>query len=261
MRIAQLALMRWSLMAGVAAWLAACASTQDSANDLLARASQTMGAAQLKTLRYVGEGTGYTFGQAYTPDGAWPKITLHSVTRTIDYDSASMRDEIVLSRAEPRGGGGYPITGQQRNDQFISGEVAWNQSGTAVTPGPRFVADRLHQLWITPHGVLKAAMRNGASLRRGADGAAAVSFTQPGRFSATVHISADGLVARVESTLPDPVLGDTQAVTDYSDYRDVSGVKVPFQVRYATWNNLSNEKFTDVKLNAPVDDARFSKPR
>jgi hypothetical protein len=47
---------------------------------------------------------------------------------------------------------------------------------------------------------------------------------------------------------------------DYSDYRDVDGVKVPFSVRHATWNAVTTEKFNDVKVNAPVDDAVFAKP-
>ena len=225
------ATLRWSVIVALAGWLAACASTPDNAGEVLARASKAMGAAQLKTLRYVGEGTGHTFGQAYQPGSAWPRITLHSVTRTIDYDGGAMRDEIVLSRAEPQGGGGYPLSGQQRNDQFISGELAWNQTGTTVAPGPRFVADRLHQLWITPHGVLKAAMRNNASARRGADGGSVLSFTQPGRFSATALVSADGLVTQVESIFPDPVLGDTRALTVYSDYRDTGGIQFPMRIR------------------------------
>ena len=47
---------------------------------------------------------------------------------------------------------------------------------------------------------------------------------------------------------------------DYSDYRDVGGVKVPFTVRHATWNAVTTEKFADVKINAPIDDAVFAKP-
>src|SRR5689334_938558 len=89
-----------SLVAGSLAALVACTTTTPTqdAGPVLARASQAMGAAQLNTLRYVGEGTGYTFGQAYEPGGAWPRITLHSVTRSIDYTTGTMRDEIVLSR-------------------------------------------------------------------------------------------------------------------------------------------------------------------
>jgi glyoxylase-like metal-dependent hydrolase (beta-lactamase superfamily II) len=222
---------RWTLAASLAGLLAACATPPETASDVLTRASAAMGAPQLKTLRYTGEGEGFTFGQAYLPNGPWPKVAYPSVTRTIDYDAAAMRDEVTLSRAEPRGGGGYPLSGPQRNDQFISGEFAWNVVGGNIAPGTRFVADRTHQLWITPHGVLKAAQRNSASVKRNADGSSAVSFTQPGRFSATATISAAGLVTQVDSTYPDPVLGDTAVVTQYSDYRDVTGIKFPGRVR------------------------------
>jgi len=212
--------------------LAACASApQQDAGPVLERASQAMGTAQLITLRTTAEGTGYTFGQAYKPGGAWPKITLHSVTRSIDYASGTMRDEIVLSRAEPQGGGGYPLTGQQRNDQFVSGEIAWNQAGTTATPGPRFVTERIHQLWITPHGAIKAAQRGGARARPADAGTTAVSFEVAGRFTATAFVGADGLVQRVESIVGDPVLGDTPVVTTYQDYRAFDGVRVPMLVR------------------------------
>ena len=198
---------------------------------MLARASQAMGANQLDTLRYSAEGTGYTFGQAYHAGGAWPKITVHSLTRSIDYASAAMRDEVVLSRAEPLGGGGYPLSGQQRNDQFVSGELAWNQSGDNATPSPRALVERVHQLWITPHGILKAARRGSATVRAGDAGASAVSFELPGRFSATATIGADGLVRRVESIVPDPVLGDTAVVTTYDDYRDFGAIRFPMRIR------------------------------
>ena len=46
----------------------------------------------------------------------------------------------------------------------------------------------------------------------------------------------------------------------YSDYRDVAGLKVPHTVRHATWNQATTEKFTDVKINAPVTDDVFVKP-
>src|SRR5438552_2513910 len=94
------------------------AGAQD-ASDLLKRASEAMGAASLKSIRYADSGIGYTFGQAYKPGAAWPKINIHSHTRTINYESGSMRDEITLSRAEPLGGGGYPPVAQQKNDEYV----------------------------------------------------------------------------------------------------------------------------------------------
>jgi photosynthetic reaction center cytochrome c subunit len=47
---------------------------------------------------------------------------------------------------------------------------------------------------------------------------------------------------------------------DYSDYRDVGGLKVAHTVRHATWNQVTTERFTDVKINAPVADDVFTKP-
>lgn len=240
-------------MTFAAALLAACASAPPSAADVIARASQAMGAAQLKSIRYAGEGEGFTFGQAYQPTGPWPKVTYHSVARTVDYEAGAMRDEVVLSRAEPRGGGGYPLSGQQRNDQFVSGEIAWNVAGGNVAPGSRFVTDRVHQLWITPHGALMAAQRHGASVRAGEGGAQVLSFTQPGRFRAAVTVSAEGLVTQVDSTFPDPVLGDTQQQTSYSDYRDFNGIKFPTRVRQTSGGHpVLDLTVKEVQPNAPV---------
>ena len=240
--------------AGLAYGLCACgaAFAQDSG---LERAMRAMGATDLKSLRYSGDGIGYTFGQAYKPGLAWPKIKLHSVTRTVDYDSGSMRDQIVLSRAEATGGGGYPHTGEQRSDQYLSGTHAWNQLATAPLPGPRFVSDRIHQLWITPHGVLKAAMRNKAGARTsGSGGATAITFTEPGRFTATVHLNGASLVERVESRAPDPVLGDTPTVTTYSDYQDFGGIKFPTRIRQSQGGfPVLDLKVREVQPNVPVD--------
>src|SRR6185436_19032235 len=66
------------------------------------------------------------------------------------------------------------------------------------------------------------------------------------------------LVRRVVSTRT--AMGNLPEQIDYSDYRDVGGVKVPFQIRRASWDFVMASKFTDVKVNVPVDDARFAMP-
>ena len=227
----------------------------DDAGAVLKRAATAMG--EPKSLRYVAEGTGYTFGQAYVPGMPWPKITVHSQIRTINYDTGSMREEFTLSRAEPKGGGGYPLAGQQRNDQFLSGDRAWNMAGTNPQPGPRFVTDRMHQLWITPHGVIRAAQRNKATVQfvtRAGKSLAAVSFTEPGRFVATAFINADYMVERVESRLPDPVLGEVAAVASFSDYRDTGGVKFPTRIQVSQGGHPTLDvNVKEVQANAPAD--------
>lgn len=240
-------------VAGALVLLAGCTTPGADAPSTIQRASAAMGAEGLTSIRYVAEGTGYTFGQAFVPGSPWPKITVHAQARSIHYGTGSMREEITLSRAEPRGGGGYPLQGQQRNDQFVSGTMAWNVAGGPV-PGPRFVADRIHQLWITPHGVLKAAQRNGATATARTDGTTAISFTEPGRFAATAFIGADGLVQRVESRAPDAVLGEVEVVTRYSDYRSHGAVKFPGRIEQSAGGHpVLDVAVREVEPNAAVD--------
>jgi len=50
---------------------------------------------------------------------------------------------------------------------------------------------------------------------------------------------------------------------DFEDYRDVDGVKMPFTIKLSTTdagNPFSVRKFTEIKLNGPVDDAKFVMP-
>lgn len=234
-----------------------CTTPDIDGQAAIARASQAMGGANLKTLRYSADGTGYAFGQAFVPGMPWPKFTVHALTRSLNYDSASMRDEITLSRAEPRGGGGYPLQGQQRNDQYLSGASAWNVAAAGPQPGPRFVADRVHQLWITPHGVLKAAARNKAAAQTRSEAGATVTalkFREPGRFDAIAIVGADGLVQRVESRAPDTVMGEVNVVTRYSNYRDFGGVKFPGRIEQSVAGQpVLDVTVRDVQPNAAVD--------
>ena len=249
---------RWTMAAfvacGLAVWVVGCATPGADAEAVLRNANQAMGGGNLKSIRYTAEGTGYTFGQAFVPTSPWPKITVHAQARSINYDTASMREEITISRAEPTGGGGYPLQGQQRNDQFVSGAFAWNQTPAGPLPGPRFVTDRVHQLWITPHGVLKAAQRNKAGAQARGDGTTALVFSEPGRFNATAIVGADGLVQRVESRAPDAVLGEVDVVTTYSNYRDVGGVKFPGRIQQSMAGlPVLDVQVREVEPNAAVD--------
>ncbi|MGH6610598.1 MAG: MBL fold metallo-hydrolase, partial [Burkholderiaceae bacterium] len=147
----------------------------------------------------------------------------------------------------------YPHVAQQRNDQFVNGAFAWNQAASGPVAGPRFVADRVHQLWITPHGVVKAAIKNNAAVQLGKS-PAAVSFAEKERFIATVFFNSDNLVERVESRAPDAVLGETVVVTTYSDYRDFAGVKFPMRIRQTqSGSPVLDVTVKEVQPNAPAD--------
>jgi glyoxylase-like metal-dependent hydrolase (beta-lactamase superfamily II) len=235
--------------------LASSLSLAEDAEALLKKVAGAMGVADLKTLRYSTEGTGYTFGQAYVPSSAWPRIAVHSQVRTTNYETGTMREDFTLSRAEPKGGGGYPLSGQQANQWYVSDGYAWNVVGTNTVPGSRWVAERTHQLWITPAGIVKAGLRNKARAKFDDKGAmATVSFTDPGRYMAKVYINKDYLIDRVESRAPDAVLGEVDVVTTYSDYKDFDGVKFPTRIRQVqSGHPVLDVTVKEVQRNAAAD--------
>ena len=54
--------------------------------------------------------------------------------------------------------------------------------------------------------------------------------------------------------------GFLQETIDYSDYKDVAGVQVPFMIKHTTWNTIETYTVVDVKTGAQIDDSKFSKP-
>lgn len=68
-----------------------------------------------------------------------------------------------------------------------------------------------------------------------------------------------GLLSRVVR-YSKTVVGPVPVEIDYSDYRPVAGVKMPFQWRLTWTDGQSMYTFDDIQANAPIDQAKFSKP-
>ena len=71
-----------------------------------------------------------------------------------------------------------------------------------------------------------------------------------------------GLLLR-RVTYMQTVVGIIPEQTDFEDYRDVEGVKLPFTIRVASvdaGNPYITRKLTEIKLNVPVDDSKFNMP-
>jgi hypothetical protein len=49
--------------------------------------------------------------------------------------------------------------------------------------------------------------------------------------------------------------------TDYADYRDVNGIKFPFSYKFSWLDGRFSATLKEVKVNAPIEDARFGKPQ
>jgi hypothetical protein len=55
-------------------------------------------------------------------------------------------------------------------------------------------------------------------------------------------------------------IGRVPTQIDFTDYRDVDGIKFPFRITYAWLGGRDSIVLNEIKTNVPVDDAKFSKP-
>jgi glyoxylase-like metal-dependent hydrolase (beta-lactamase superfamily II) len=243
--------MRGLLMALFAlGWLVpATAGAQGAA--ALDDVAAALGANGLKTLQITASGSSFALGQSFAPGVPWPRSNVPSFTRTINYETASLRDELVRTQAEdpPRGGGNQPIRGELRQTLALSGQYAWNVVMGNPVPAPIALADRQLQLWVTPHGVVKAAAALGAT-RYGRT----IVFAVPDRFRVRAYLDDHLFVERVEAVLAHPVLGDMAVELTYADYKDFGGVKFPTRIKQTSGGfPVLDLTVSDVRPNAAAD--------
>src|SRR5438876_6350310 len=183
--------------------------------DALKAAADALGATKIKTLQFTGSGANFSVGQNFTPNDPWPRVTVKSYTASINYDTGSMRQELLreMGTVMPRGGGA-PFTGEQRQVQVVSGNYAWNVAaaapGAASPPpaaAPGNAVERMLALWATPQGFVKAAMANNATTKK-AKGGTDVSFMVGGKYKMTGLINAQNQVERVQTWIDQPIVGD-----------------------------------------------------
>jgi glyoxylase-like metal-dependent hydrolase (beta-lactamase superfamily II) len=151
-----------------------------------------------------------------------------------------------------------PIAGGQRLMTAVSGTLAWGQLGEGpVNPAPVAVGERLHQLWITPHGLIKAALKYNATVQTQAEGGkttTTISFTVPGQFKVKALVNEKSLVEKVESWSTNPVLGDMLTETVYADYKDFGGVQFPTKITQKQGGFPTLDlTISEVKANGPAN--------
>jgi photosynthetic reaction center cytochrome c subunit len=82
-----------------------------------------------------------------------------------------------------------------------------------------------------------------------------------GKREALFFDAVTGLLVRRSTSTTTPV-GNIPEQVDFSDYRDVDGMKLPFTIRTSVVDPTYSvvRKFTEIKLNVPIDPKRFNKP-
>jgi outer membrane lipoprotein-sorting protein len=68
-----------------------------------------------------------------------------------------------------------------------------------------------------------------------------------------------GLLVRVLRFV-DTAVGRVPFQTEYSDYRDVAGVKIPHKFTLTWTNGQATTELTSVQANPAIDAARFARP-
>lgn len=275
------------LVAGAAIMSNAQTVVHQDAKAVLQAAAKAMGVDTVKTITITGSGTTRAFGQAYAPpsfggnapDEDFPLLDMPSYTRVIDYAAKYSKEELVRRQGNnpQRGGGGIPIQGDQRQIFVNSGNFAWNvNADNSIAAQPALAEQRALEIILTPHGFVKAAMEardasavtlmmsgNDPTIGKNAGPAGRkvtyVAFTtMNGKYRVGGAMDEQNLVERTFTYIGNPVMGDLFWQWDYTNYRDMAGIKFP-GVLHAHWGDIRAEphhgieiRVSNIALNAPV---------
>lgn len=201
----------------VMAWSAAA---QD-ASPVITNASKAIGADRLKTVEYSGSGSDFALGQGMNP-GPYPRFINKTFTRVIDFEAPASYMTRVRLQGEnpPRGGGNQPLRGEATQTQtiIVNANTPWAQQ---------------LDIWMTPHGFLRAAAANKATVKTQTTAGKTVnvvSFTGRNKAMVNGYLNDQGLVERVESWVDNPMFGDMLVEYSYALYKDFDGVKFPTSI-------------------------------
>jgi glyoxylase-like metal-dependent hydrolase (beta-lactamase superfamily II) len=232
----------------IAVVLAACLASPVVAQDAKAvidTASKAMGADILKTMEFSATGFDFVLGQSYRPDAPWPKFVNKTYTRAVDFQVPASRVDRIRLQGEnpPRGGGQQPIRGEQPQNQTVI--------VNATTPWVQQL-----EIWMTPHGFLKAAATNSATAKSQSIAGkkyTVVTFAGQNKAMVNGYLNDQNLVERVETWIDNAMLGDLHVENTYTEYKDFGGVKVPTRIVQKQGGHPTLDlTVTDAKPNAPV---------
>lgn len=257
-----------SLMGSALIAVSADAQTQN-VRTFLQTADTATGASKVNNVQYTGTGWIGFIGQNFSTIDDWPRVDLQTYTNTIDYGSASSKEEYVRVQGNnpARGGGaGFPIQGAPRTTNFVTANSAWTLNAMGGTQNQDDQTEiRKLMIAVSPHGFIKSAMadrnaqvttrhfvRTGQTFR-------VVGFTTMDKYRATAEFNEQNLPERVVTWIPNPVMGDMQVEIRYENWRDVgNGVKFPGLIHmhqgdhpFVRGMNFMNLNVSDVKVNIP----------
>jgi hypothetical protein len=151
-------------------------------------------------------------------------------------------------------------------ERGFDGKAAWEKGPRGVSELMNPVLDDLKSTFLFFHNIkLKeqfTRLRGGRKDKIGDRDVIVVNGMTADNHREQLFFDAEtGLLRRRISYLETPI-GVIPNQIDFEDYRDVDGVKVPFTVKVLSVEPglVSTRIYTEIKLNAPVDDSKFKMP-
>ncbi|MSP41488.1 MAG: MBL fold metallo-hydrolase [Deltaproteobacteria bacterium] len=218
----------------------------------LQRIADALDVSTTKTFQFTGNGMMYSLGQSTSPAAPWPRQFVKSMTRVYDFTAGAMRDTVVRMA-----GDALPIGPEQQAVTVVSGDLAWNVAGKEISARIFEASERAHQIAISPHGLLRAAFANNASVtKKTIEGREmmVLAFTDRGKIKIVAYVNDQNAIERVESSYGSPVVGDIKVMTHYGPYRDFGGIKFPTKIiQYQDGKPTLDLTVTAVRANPTVD--------
>lgn len=153
------------------------------------------------------------------------------------------------------------------NTRVYNGRNGWVKSPRGLLAeyeltGTELEGARLDALLSFP-GQIKTALTNwrvGSLESLGDKDVVVLQGSNPRGLLATFYFDKDsGLLLRVVRYSASPI-GRIPTQMDYADYRDVNGIKFPFKYTFSWLDGRDAFELKDVKVNVPIDAAKFAKP-
>ncbi len=247
---------------------------------VLEAAADAIGTDNLRCVTISGTGSTGIVGQQRLNDKNvdWPDgEPLVDYTRTMNWEAGIMKEEFErepgLNPASWKYGlgwlGGTPMQQNAHQTFVVNGSYAWHEDGRGADPIAARPEDaELWQLdlWMNPHGFLKAARMPGANPQAvwrwelgemGRDGptttpekVTVVSITVLGKYRVDATINKENMLQRIHTWVSDPVLGDMNYEHEFTNqsYVDLGdGVRFP-----TTWHHHEgwDDNFQAQSVNA-----------
>jgi glyoxylase-like metal-dependent hydrolase (beta-lactamase superfamily II) len=251
---------RWFVTLGLGLSVA-CMRSKETA--LVRSAAEAMGGASkiasIDTLMLEGNGEAFNFGQNQSPEGELPKFTVTELRRVMDFAGGRWRQESLRTptflTANP----------PARQILGVAGDVAYNvpPQGAASRASARTAMDRAAELYHHPVGILREALGTEANLTnvRKEGGQNVVDVSPPSGATYSLYVDdTTKLPSKVVSRTSNPVLGDVLMETEFSDYVETDGLKLPSIITSRLGGQVvAVTRVTATKVNAAAGDLEAPK--